>query len=319
MSSCASPLVTPLSSFYIGIHELLPGLFTTNDKWSRDATKRIADTKHACSLQFERSIGDFVATSQEQEQAAWKVLEENMAQLKARLMENDTSKSRSASVDVSHHVPCQCKIRRYSIAPLSQDVAASPGRHLLRSRSAASILASSLTASRARLGRRLDLMKEQRIYQDNFHFLATASLQFRLLMLEFKVYEAMMAYMTKESALLQEKLAVFRADTLEKLTFKHAKRKAKAIAEGNFDRDEGEILRRQESELKKVEVEVSERIAYKEQRFRQSRTRTMEKLESKMRIWRDKLSESMLSVDNVQLFKYMLRIYSLLKSPAGGS
>ena len=302
----------------LGIDFLLPSVMHGSAKNRRDTTKRITETKQICTVQFERSIEDFITYVGDHETAAWNSFEGKMSQLKAQLpLDVDTTPSTlpimstSVSPDGS---PCQIhrKNRRYSVLPLEKDCGGTE-RHLVRSRSSASILASSLSAFKLRLTKRLDLVKQQRIHQDNFQFLATASQQFRLCMFEFKVREEMTAYMDRECAELQEKMKAFRSDNFEKLNLKHAKEKAKAITDGVFDRDEAQIAARQEAQTKKLDMKVNDRVHYREQRFQDSRTRTMEKLETKMRYYREKMSESILSGESVRLFKNMLRVYGMVK------
>jgi hypothetical protein len=300
----------------IGLSSLLDST-SMSDKMQSDVLKRVSDTKHLLRINFEQSMEDLALYIEMHEKEAWKGFYETFAEMAALAPFSREAAAESpppsflSSPEMSPASPNGRKNRRFSVSPLQEgDVT----RRLMRSRSSAEMAASSLSAAKSRLTKRLELIKQQRVHQENFEFITDVIHQFRLLMFEFKVQERMVAYMDTEQDVMEKKLRKMEVQNMDKLMQRHGKEKAKAIADAVSDDVTNKLLTKQEAQVKKLGVKIEERVRYKEQQFLESRTRTMEKLEAKMKEHREEMSQSVLSPQAMRAFKNILRVYSMIKA-----
>lgn len=297
---------------------MLVGSQTLPDKLQSAVQKRVSDTKHLLRITFEQSMEDLALYIEMHEKEAWKNFYTAYAEIVALApFSRDVSPPLSPRTTSPEQSPAGSvrKNRRYSISPLINDDHTKKNRHsLVRSRSSAAMAASSLSSAKSRLTKRLELIKQQRVHQENFEFITEVIHQFRVLMFEFKVEQLMTAYMDRENDLMQKKLRTMEVQSMDTLLQKHGKEKAKAIADGVLEEIEAQLLVKQEAQVKKLEMKVKERFCYKERQFLESRSRTMEKMEAMMKEHRAAMAQSVLSPHAMRAFKNILRVYSMIKS-----
>lgn len=74
------------------------------------------------------------------------------------------------------------------------------------------------------------------------------------------------------------------------------------------------LLAKQDSQVKKLGMKIEERVWYKQRKFLESPSRTMEKLEAKMKEHREDMTQAVLSPQVMRAFKNILRVYSMIKA-----